>query len=345
MKSGAAYLPIDPEFPKDRIQCMIEESKSHLILYYINNKENKEKLTFNNIEIYSLHCHNYEKDTHEISNINQSSDLIYVLFTSGTTGKPKGTLITHNNIINYCLYSQTDNGKDIFTNNFNCALASAKFTFDMSICEIFYPLIQNKYVILTNDEEYNNPLLIAELIMKYKIDYIFSTPSRIENYMKEKSYKQSLRNIKCILLGGEKSNIHIINDIMKNSNANIYNLYGPTETAIMCTLSDLSLNFNKYKYLNRITIGRPLCNFKILILDHYLKPVPIGVEGEIFITGYGVGQGYLNRKKLTEEKFIDCPYYTFKNGVINKMYRTGDIGKWTEDGEIICIGRLDFQVK
>ncbi|OUM56197.1 hypothetical protein PIROE2DRAFT_19301 [Piromyces sp. E2] len=346
MKSGAAYLPIDPEFPKDRIQCMIEESKSHLILYYINNKENKEKLTFNNIEIYSLHCHNYEKDTHEISNINQSSDLIYVLFTSGTTGKPKGTLITHNNIINYCLYSQTDNGKDdIYRNKLNNVLAICKFTHDISIGEINYPLLRGSKIVLCNDEEFNNPEILSGIIIKYDIDYIFTVPSRIENYMNNEEFKKSIINVNWFLLGGEKVDYKIILLLQKYTNGKVLSVYGPSETSVISNIKILD-NFNNFEKDNKpiITVGKPLCNFNIYILDKYLKPVPTEVNGEIYIGGHGVGQGYLNQTQLTKEKFIDCPYHLHKS-TSNKMYRTGDIGKWTKDGEIICIGRTDFQVK
>ncbi|OUM56194.1 hypothetical protein PIROE2DRAFT_19307 [Piromyces sp. E2] len=337
MKSGAAYLPIDPEFPKDRIQCMIEESKSHLILYYINNKENKEKLTFNNIEIYSLHCHNYEKDTHEISNINQSSDLIYVLFTSGTTGKPKGTLITHNNIINYCLYSQ----KQMYGSEFKSILAYSKFTFDMSISEINYALLNIKIIVLCNDEEFNNPELLGNIIMKYNIDFIVSTPSRFKNYLNVNSFKKSIKNLKYLSFGGENLNIKFLKYLIKYTDAEINNGYGPTETTACCTISKIK---RKDIFENKlITIGNPLCNYKLYILDEYLNPVPVGVKGEIYISGLSVGKGYLNREDLTNEMFLNCPFSS--NNKMSKMYKTGDIGKWTTNGNIVYLGRKDNQIK
>ncbi|OUM56896.1 hypothetical protein PIROE2DRAFT_18291, partial [Piromyces sp. E2] len=136
MKSGGAYLPIDPEFPKNRIEYMIEEVNAKLVLKYITDETNDKKLKLNNpaVKIFSLEHYNYNENTEDIKNINSGEDLCYVIFTSGTTGKPKGTMITHNNLINYCLYSQTINGnKDIFETEIKSALAFSKFTFDMSV--------------------------------------------------------------------------------------------------------------------------------------------------------------------------------------------------------------------
>eukprot|EP00833_Pecoramyces_ruminatium_P016004 jgi/Orpsp1_1/1190036/evm.model.d7180000076258.1 len=364
MKSGAAFLPVDPEFPKDRIKYIIKETQSKYILKYIINKVNDRKIEeiieeLNNIEnnsgdnterekiiSYSLQNHNYELNIKSIENINKGDDICYTIFTSGTTGKPKGTLISHNNLINFCLYSQTNNGEEIFTNEFNTSLASSKFTFDMSISEIFYPLLRNKCIVLCNDNEYNDPQLIGEKMLKYEVDYIIITPSRIENYSKDETYKKALKKLKCILVGGEECKIETLENIIKISNSNIYNLYGPTEITVSCSLLELSKFYKKNKNnISEIPIGKPNCNNKIYILDEYLKPVPIGVEGEIYIGGYGVGKGYLNRKELTKEKFVENPF-NFNNDQHNRIiYRSGDLGKWTANGEINYYGRIDFQVK
>ncbi|ORX75177.1 acetyl-CoA synthetase-like protein [Anaeromyces robustus] len=270
MKSGAAYLPIDPEFPREQ---------------------------------YKLETHNYENEKFEINNINESEDLCYLLYTSD----------------------------DIFEDEIDNALAICKFTHDISIAEINYPLLRGSKIILSNDEEFNNPELLSNLITKYNVQYIFTVPSRMNSYM----------NVKWIILGGEKIDSNIVNKIQNNSNGKVLSVYGPTET-----------RFSNIKIMekieeddqSKITAGKPLCNFKMYILDKYLKPVPIGIKGEIYIAGVGVGKGYLNREELTKEKFIECPYY-YVNGKPGIMYKTGDIGKWTEDGEIICLGRQDFQVK
>jgi len=368
LKSGAAFLPIDPEFPKERIKYMMEETNARTVLKYITNDINDQKIEeiihelnldalSNNtntntntkerkIIAYALQNHNYALNVERIENINQGDDLCYSIFTSGTTGKPKGTLITHNNLINFCLYSQTYCGKEIFTNDFTTSLASAKLTFDMSISEIFYPLLHGKCVVLCNDNEYNDPQVIGEKMLRYGVDYIIITPSRIENYILQETYRKAFKKLKCILVGGEECKITTLETITKFSNANVYNLYGPTEITVSCSLLELSKFYKENKCkIGKIPIGKPNCNNSIYILDKYLKPVPIGVEGEIYIGGYGVGKGYLNREELTKEKFVGNPF-NYNNDPHNRiMYRSGDLGKWTVNGEIEYLGRIDFQVK
>eukprot|EP00833_Pecoramyces_ruminatium_P010312 jgi/Orpsp1_1/1184344/evm.model.c7180000089162.1 len=347
MKSGAAYLPIDPDFPKDRIDYMVKEAKSKLIMKYISDEENEKKLNDIDIPIYSLKDHDYQLNTEDVVNINKGDDLCYVLFTSGTTGKPKGTLISHSNLINYCLYSQTFNGKgDLYGNELGNVLCICKFSHDISIGEINYPLLMGKKIILSNDEEFNNPKLLSSLITKYDVNFIFAVPSRIKVYLFDVEFLNSIKNVKWILLGGEKADLEIISSIQNNSEyTNVLSVYGPTETSVVSNIKILDRSISKnIKFNPQVTVGKPLCNFKMYILDKYMKPVPVGVVGEIYIGGYGVGKGYLNRPELTKEKFLDCSYYKI-NGNIGKMYRTGDLGKWTEEGEIVCCGRIDFQVK
>ncbi|OUM56565.1 hypothetical protein PIROE2DRAFT_49375, partial [Piromyces sp. E2] len=348
MKAGGAFLPIDPEFPKDRIEYMINEAKSKIILSYVVNKQNEHKLIFENTIRYSLEKHDYQKNTQEINNINNYEDLSYALFTSGTTGKPKGTLITHDNLVNYCLYCQTYcNEKDIYSDNeFDNALAFSKFTFDMSIADIFYPLLRGATVILCNEDEFNDSKLLSNLINKYDIRYLVTVPSRLNNYLINEEFAKAIKNIRWILFGGEQLDFKTIKYIQENGNTKIFNGYGPTEATACCTIKKFDDEFykNDKKEDKQITIGRPICNCKIYILDKNMKPVPIGIEGEIFIGGYGVCKGYLNREELTNEKFVDCPFFKINNSP-SKMYRTGDLGKWNEDGEIIYLGRIDFQVK
>ncbi|ORX75178.1 AMP-dependent synthetase and ligase [Anaeromyces robustus] len=156
--------------------------------------------------------------------------------------------------------------------------------------------------------------------------------------MKFKSY---ISIIKVIVFIGEVLPLSLCEMIHKYSNCKIYNSYGPTECAVTCTYKEIDDKVEK-----KITIGKPLCNCKLYIVDKYMNVVPVGVEGEIVIGGYGVGKGYLNNDDLTNEKFIKCPYVVKDNDIHNSiMYRTGDIGKWTENGEIECLGRMDFQVK
>ncbi|ORX65549.1 AMP-binding-domain-containing protein, partial [Anaeromyces robustus] len=346
MKSGSAYLPIDPEFPSDRIEYIINEANPKIILRYLATSNNKD-IKLNHVEEYLIENHNYSENIEDIENVNEGDDLIYVLYTSGTTGKPKGTLITHNNLINYCLYSQTINSKDyIYEKEINNALVFSKFTFDMSMGEVYYPLLKGTTLVLCSNEEFNSPDRLSSLISTYDVDYIFSVPSRIENYMKFEKFRNCIKNVKWILFGGEYLSPNLIRELFKYSDAEIINGYGPSEATVICTSKQFSKQIHGQPNEEiLITIGKPLCNCKVYILDKYLKPVPVGVEGEIYVGGYGVGKGYFNRKELTQERYIENPF-NFNNEMHNRiMYKTGDIGKWTENGEVEYLGRIDFQVK
>ncbi|OUM56381.1 hypothetical protein PIROE2DRAFT_19030, partial [Piromyces sp. E2] len=349
MKSGAGYLPVDPEFPYERIQYMMEECQSKLLLKYITNEEVDNKLKFEGIEEYQLQGHDYSKYTGGIDNVNEGDDISYVIFTSGTTGKPKGTIISHTNLVNYCLYSQKYMGKtDIYSKGFDCALAICKFTHDISIGEINYPLLRGCKIVLSNDDEFNNPKLIGKLIRQHHINYIFSVPSRVVTYLNEPEFADALNdNVKYLLFAGEKFNTNLLKVVERNHNIQLFNGYGPTETTVISSVKNLTeeviKNGGRIENIP-ISTGKPLCNFTTYVLDKYLKPVPIGVVGEIVLGGYGLGRGYLNREELTNKLFIHDPFLTME-GTNNKMYRSGDIGNWNEEGEVVCIGRIDFQVK
>eukprot|EP00833_Pecoramyces_ruminatium_P008203 jgi/Orpsp1_1/1182235/evm.model.c7180000080433.1 len=297
--------------------------------------------------MYDLEKHNYSLNCNRINNINKSDDILYVIFTSGTTGNPKGALIRHFNILNYIREFGDEKAEKNYClnnilnkHNIQNILSITNFSFDMSHNDNLYPLLHGKKIVLADDNIYNDTLLLSKYILKNNVEFIKTTPSRMKLFMENPEFMKSLNNLKIIMLGGEELSRDLCNKIYLHSNCTIINSYGPTESSVNCT----------YKLVNRkendkITIGKPLCNYKIYILDRYKKPVPIGVEGEIYIGGYGVGKGYLNRPELTKEKFVENPF-NFDGDEHNRiMYRTGDLGKWTSEGEIEYLGRIDFQVK
>lgn len=314
LKAGAAYMPLDPDYPQARIDYMLSDSGAKFCI----TEENISALLDNSI----------------ISNPNvlvDSSDNCYCIYTSGSTGKPKGVLVCHKNVVNFCTETPVNNLQSCIANKCTFVLACGSITFDISNFEIVLSLSLNKSVVLANEQEVSNADLLAELIEKNSIDCVHCTPTKLWTYFYSEKFSAAFRHIKCVMVGGEQFAKDLYFTIRSYSNATVFNGYGPTETTMGATFGEINGG--------DITIGKPIANTQIYIVDKYLNTVPIGVTGEICIAGDGVGAGYLNRPELTAEKFIDNP---FGEG---KLYKTGDLAYWRDDGNIIFVGRNDFQVK
>ncbi|OUM60128.1 hypothetical protein PIROE2DRAFT_14187, partial [Piromyces sp. E2] len=327
MKARGIFVYINPKFPKERIEYMINDVKPKIILkYYNEGTTDLEEFKNMNITLYDLKKHDYNDNIESISNINESNDICYIFYTSGTTGNPKGVLVSHDNLTHYCLYSQTKNGKkSVYDREYKNVLVFSQFTYAMVIIEIYYSLIQGKTLIFSNEKEFNNPQLLSNLINKWNIEFIESTPSRLDNYMSNDNFKKALHNVKIICVAGESISVNFIKNLKKNSKADIYVCFGLTEATAHAACGKIEDEDIKNDI---ITIGNTICNYQIYILDKFLKPVPVGVIGEIYIAGYSIAKGYYNREDLTNERFINH-----------------DISKWTKEGRIIHLGRVDFQLK
>ncbi len=311
LKSGAAYLPIDPNYPQDRINYMVEDSKAKFLITDDDLQELLQNDHLGNPDI----------------SVN-SNDLFCCIYTSGSTGQPKAVMLSHNNFCNYF-------SKHIYIDHvLECetALSISNVVFDMFINEVFSALLFGLKLVLADETEISEPQKLATLIQEHNVQSIICTPTKFSIYLTDNQFKFALSNVKVLTFGGEVLTEELCNNISKYSDATIINGYGPTETTIVSS-------YGKVESKQFISIGTPIANTQIYIVDQYMHPTPIGVTGELCIAGDGVGAGYLNRPELTAEKFIDNP---FGEG---KLYKTGDLAYWREDGNIAYVGRNDFQVK
>lgn len=254
--------------------------------------------------------------------------LAYTIYTSGSTGNPKGVMVEHKNVASFIRSLDQNFGFD----QINSMAATTNFSFDISVLEIFGSLCMGKKMCLFSDDELMDPNLFLAQLEKEKIESLQLTPSRLA-LLGEAFFDEMNQDLKLILVGGEALSVDLYQNLKRRDRLRAFNVYGPTETTIWST----ALNI---KESNALSIGRPLRYESVLILNKNERPVPIGVQGELWIGGAGVTRGYLNRAELTEEKFKSiAPIRT------SKMYNSGDIVRWTFDGNIEYIGRSDDQVK
>ncbi|MBE6784208.1 MAG: amino acid adenylation domain-containing protein [Ruminococcaceae bacterium] len=314
LKSGVAYMPIDPDYPQDRIEYMLSDSGAKLCVTDKNIFELLDNSNVNNPDA-----------------VVYSKDNCYCIYTSGSTGKPKGTLLTHGNVANYVNNNNNNVVHSIIKESYKNIVSVTTVGFDIFVTESLLPLANGMEIVLANEEQAKLQSKLNELIKSTPADVLQTTPTKMKSLIVDKEQLDYLKTIKVIILGGEALEETLVEELQSLTDAEIFNIYGPTEATVWGTNAEV-------KDLD-ITIGKPIANTQIYIVDKYTKPVPIGVTGELCIAGDCVGAGYLNRPELTAEKFIDNP---FGEG---KMYKTGDLAYWREDGNIAYVGRNDFQVK
>ena len=318
MKAGCAFIPVDPEYPKDRIEQVLEDSNSRYII-------TKADLP-NALDIDELLMEDNEENPEPALT---PENLCYLIYTSGSTGKPKGVMITHGNISNYITPHPENCYAHGVVSKANKMLSITTVSFDLFINESFIPLMNGLTLIFANEEESNNPFELVNLFKRTKPDSFSATPSRIIQYLEFDGIAQALANCKVIVAGGEKYPLQLHKMLLNCTDADIYNAYGPTEITISCN--------TKHVKDNNITVGKPLLNVIEKVMDQDCNPLPQGIAGELYVGGAGVSRGYWNREKHNKEQFVMI------EGI--RYYKTGDFAKREINDEISILGRLDNQIK
>ena len=318
LKVGCAYMLIDPNLPNDRIEYMLEDSNAVALITQDTEKYVKSK---NKIFIEQ----ELEKQENNFNIEDSIENPFSIIYTSGSTGKPKGVMLKNQGVINMLLSYKKILNTDICEN----FLSMSTVSFDMFMVETMIPLLSGKTIILTTEEEQKIPIYTSKLMLKYKADFILTTPSRMELFLANQ-LNECIEKVKVIQLGGEVFTAELKDRLQSITKANIYNGYGPTEITACCSSKKVEEN---------VSIGRPFCNTKIYILNEDNNICPIDVPGEICIAGDGVSLGYINKEELTKKVFIENP---FGRGY---MYKTGDIGQINSNNELMYVDRKDSQIK
>jgi len=327
LKAGGTYIPIDPEYPQDRIEYMLSNSNSKLLLTQKKlenniNFENKCLVDLTNSKLYSNNIINLE-------NVNTPEDLAYIIYTSGSTGLPKGVMLKNINIVNF-IYA-TIKALDLKMDN--TVVSITTISFDIFVLESLLPLLNGMKIVIASEKAQTDATIFNDLCEKHKVEVIQTTPSRIQAFLNDENFEKFISKVKYLLIGGEPFPKQLLEKLHSICCGKIYNMYGPTETAVWSSVKDLTSS-------NEITIGKPIGNTQMYILDRFNIPLPQGVPGELFIAGDGVCSGYFNNINLTNKVFINNPFE--KN---SKIYKTGDFCKLLPNGEFEYLERIDNQVK
>ncbi|MCG5057487.1 MAG: amino acid adenylation domain-containing protein [Limnoraphis sp. WC205] len=338
LKTGGAYVPLDLNYPSERLGFMLSDAQVAMVLT---------TESFNSQiaqHIPSTPILNLKKDWDMIAgevddNPKKSAtleNLAYVIYTSGSTGQPKGTMLTHQGLINYLNWAiqeyDLEKGEG--------SLLHSSIGFDATITSLFCPLLVGKTVFLLPENQEIEGLSEA-LSSETKFSLVKITPAHLGILSKLLSKQSKVSPINSLMIGGDALIAESLSFWREYSpKTRLINEYGPTETVVGCCVYEVQ---TQASISGAVSIGRPIANTQLYILDRYLQPVPIGVPGELYIGGLGVARGYLNRPDLTAEKFIPNPFSC--NKTQDRLYKTGDLARYLTDGNIEYLGRLDHQVK
>lgn len=335
LKAGAAYVPLDPSYPPERLAHMLDDAAPRMVL-------TQDKLAsgalLNRTSSVAL-----DGQWHEIAQCDDSDlppsgrettarDLAYVIYTSGSTGTPKGVMIEHGSVINLwralahaCRPPAVCRGVGL----------NASLTFDASVQQ-WVQLLSGCTLFVIPQELRLHPRMLLDFVDRHRIEAIDCTPSQIKGWISVGFGRTRGRSLRMVLVGGEAIDVTLWRDLAQRSEVAVYNVYGPTE----CTVDSTIAAVNDPDSVPHI--GRPLQNVRAYILDMYFRPVASGETGELYLGGAGIARGYLNRPALTAERFIADP---FSDDPGERLYKTGDLCRWQADGNIEYLGRGDHQVK
>ncbi|MCP4154363.1 MAG: amino acid adenylation domain-containing protein, partial [bacterium] len=354
LKAGAAYMPIDPDYPPHRIKYLLQDSG---VKHLVTGKKLDRNIEYNGerIDPGILKTGIYENEKNDLEKINTSRHLAYIIYTSGSTGKPKGVAVQHGSVTAYLkTFYQT-----IEITAEHTMIQQASYAFDAFVEEVYSILLKGGKIVMPGKYEIMEAQRLSRLITRTKANIIDCSPLLLNELNK----LPGPLPIRTYISGGDVLKPEYVDNLLKHGD--VYNSYGPTESTVCITFFKCrgqEENTQGQEDTTRIPIGKPLPGYNVFILDKYLKLMPVGVPGELCVAGQGVARGYLNNPRLTSEKFVeyhlqDTNHIGRKGDVITppqsgmpsaapvRIYRTSDLARWLPDGNIEFLGRIDTQVK
>ncbi|HZB47369.1 MAG TPA: amino acid adenylation domain-containing protein, partial [Pyrinomonadaceae bacterium] len=342
LKAGGAYVPLEPSYPRERLAFMAEDARVEVLLTQRRLGAMVDGLGVRGCEV--LHLDDAGQlaegagacatDSAEKARAVVAGDnLAYVIYTSGSTGRPKGAMNTHAGVVNRLLWMQ-----EVYRLSLDDrVMQKTPFGFDVSVWEFFWPLITGARLVLARPEGHRDAAYLMRLIEREGITTLHFVPSMLQAFLSEPGL-EDCRSLRRVMCSGEALTRELQERFHERTRAALHNLYGPTEAAIDVTFWPCERGGHR----TNVPIGRPVANTRIYITDAELRPVPVGVAGELHIGGVQLARGYLLRPGLTAARFIPDPFSAVPGA---RLYRTGDLARYVEGGEIEFLGRLDQQVK
>lgn len=333
LKAGAAYVPLDPEYPQQRLAIMLDDAGPRAILTQQHLEEKLPRSPVRNIICVDRKWDAIaQQPLHNPGVPASARNSAYVIYTSGSTGSPKGVVNEHRGVVNHACWLQ----HFYPLSSADRVMQKTPYTFDVSVPEFFRTLMNGACLVVARPGGHRDPAYMVNLIMQEKITLIRFVPSMLQVFLEAEGLEKC-HSLKTVICTGE-----IVSGALQErfferfKGVRFINAYGPTEAAVEVTLWECRAGSRL------VPIGGPGSNTQIYILDQYLHPIPAGISGELFIAGVQVARGYLNRPDLTAEKFIPDPFSPVPG---QRMYRTGDLSRWQNDGAVDFLGRLDHQIK
>jgi amino acid adenylation domain-containing protein len=334
LKAGGAYVPLDPEYPDDRLAFMVSDSDPPVLL---TQRRFAGRFAGTGRRVICL-----DEPDHDPAGVSDKNpegiarpdNLAYMIYTSGSTGTPKGAMNTHQAIVNRLLWMQEAYGLDPGDR----VLQKTPFSFDVSVWEFFWPLITGAALVMARPGGHRDPAYLSRIIAERGITTIHFVPSMLEAFVAAADVARC-RRLYRVICSGEALSFDLQERFFARfEGVELHNLYGPTEAAV-----DVSYwACRPGEGARGVPIGRPIANLRLYVLDARLEPAPVGVTGELYIGGVGLGRGYWRRPALTADRFVPDPFSVEPGG---RLYRTGDLARWRADGQIEYLGRIDNQVK
>ncbi|MEA5026074.1 MAG: amino acid adenylation domain-containing protein [Erysipelotrichaceae bacterium] len=323
MKAGGTYVPLDLDFPLTRLTYMLEISAAKVI---ITTADTADKLSGTSVML--LDCTQQPAGKAQPVKDRQLDDNMYILFTSGSTGNPKGVILPHHALANLC-----DAMQFVYADLTHPVLCSTNPVFDVFISESLLALAHGQTIVMCDEQEMLMPWEMARLINEYQVDLVQFTPSRCAFCLNNNDFFQALAHVHSMILVGEALTMNLMRKIQHTGPINIFNFYGPTEAAVYVSYINL-------KNAEAVTIGKPLANCRIYVLDEHKRRLPPLVSGQLYLAGTCLAKGYSQQPELTAEAFCDDPFFSGE-----KMYRSGDLGYLDLEGNLVYLSRLDSQIK